>query len=105
MSWRPTRTTCRSRCRSSACSIWLDSGERTEIVSAMRLDHQAKSLRRDHLHRVAPGIEVPRHLQVSCRLEADEERAVGELLCCLLGMKQVAPGVVGRRRAEPPDDV
>ena len=47
------------------------SGKRGEVAPAVRLYHGAKAGRCENLHRIAPLVQMPCHLQMSGRPKAD----------------------------------
>ena len=58
--------------------------------------HVAKALRLEDLDRVAPGVEMPGHLEMAGGFEVDDERAVGLVLHHLSRMEAKAAGLLGR---------
>ena len=66
-----------------------------KIRAPMLVDQLAQRGRRQHLHVVAPQIEVPGHFQVPGGREADDQRAVGLILHDLGRVELEAAGVGG----------
>lgn len=74
-----------------------------EIWPSISLDQGPQSIGRDHLDLVAPLIEMPSHLQPTCRLEPDDQASIISRLQNLRGVKAEFGRTLGGIGRETPD--